>query len=89
MIAILKGEGLPATGPRAARTRPGWRRRMCAGVTGSAARLFTGGKRSSAGSMCRTRGGCGRWEENARLKRLLADAKLDNAMLKDIAGEKW
>lgn len=28
-------------------------------------------------------------EENARLKRLLADAMLDNAMLKDIAGKKW
>jgi putative transposase len=27
-------------------------------------------------------------EENARLKRLLADAMLDNAMLKDVAG-KW
>ena len=27
--------------------------------------------------------------ENARLKRLLADAMLDNAMLKDIAGKKW
>jgi putative transposase len=28
-------------------------------------------------------------EENARLKRLLADAMLDNAMLKEIAGKKW
>jgi putative transposase len=28
-------------------------------------------------------------EENARLKRLLADAMLDNAMLKDVAGKKW
>ena len=27
--------------------------------------------------------------ENARLKNLLADAMLDNAMLKDIAGKKW
>lgn len=27
--------------------------------------------------------------ENARLKRLLADAMLDNAMLKDVAGKKW
>ena len=27
--------------------------------------------------------------ENARLKRLLADAMLDNAMLKDIAAKKW
>jgi putative transposase len=27
--------------------------------------------------------------ENARLKKLLADAMLDNAMLKDIAGKKW
>jgi len=28
-------------------------------------------------------------DENARLKKLLADAMLDNAMLKDIAGKKW
>jgi putative transposase len=27
--------------------------------------------------------------ENARLKRLLADALLDNAVLKDLLGEKW
>lgn len=27
--------------------------------------------------------------ENGRLKKLLADAMLDNAMLKDIAGKKW
>jgi putative transposase len=28
-------------------------------------------------------------DENARLKKLLADAMLDNAVLKDIASEKW
>jgi len=28
-------------------------------------------------------------DENARLKRLLADAMLDNAVLKDIAAKKW
>ena len=28
-------------------------------------------------------------DENARLKRLLADAMLDNAVLKDIASKKW
>jgi putative transposase len=27
--------------------------------------------------------------ENARLKKLLAEAMLDNAMLKDVAGKKW
>ena len=27
--------------------------------------------------------------ENARLKKLLADAMLDNAVLKDIASKKW
>ena len=27
--------------------------------------------------------------ENARLKKLLADAMLDNAVLKDIAAKKW
>ena len=27
--------------------------------------------------------------ENARLKKLLADAMLDNAMLKDVASRKW
>ncbi len=28
-------------------------------------------------------------DENARLKKLLADAMLDNAMLKDVASKKW
>ena len=28
-------------------------------------------------------------DENARLKRLLADAMLDNAMLRDVAAKKW
>jgi putative transposase len=28
-------------------------------------------------------------EENARLKKLLADTMLDNAMLKEIASKKW
>ena len=28
-------------------------------------------------------------EENARLKKLLAEAMLDNAMLKDVASKKW
>lgn len=28
-------------------------------------------------------------EENARLKRLVADLGLDNAMLKDVVGRKW
>jgi putative transposase len=28
-------------------------------------------------------------EENARLNKLLADAMLDNAMLKEIAAKKW
>jgi len=28
-------------------------------------------------------------DENARLKKLLADQMLDNAMLRDIASKKW
>ena len=28
-------------------------------------------------------------EENARLKKLLADAMLDNSALKDLLGKKW
>ncbi len=28
-------------------------------------------------------------EENRRLKRLVADLSLDNAMLKDVVGRKW
>ena len=28
-------------------------------------------------------------DENARLKKLLAEAMLDNAVLKDLAGKKW
>jgi putative transposase len=31
----------------------------------------------------------GREEENAKLKRLLADAMLDNAALKDLLSKKW
>ncbi len=30
-----------------------------------------------------------REDENAKLKKLLAEAMLDNAMLKDIASKKW
>jgi putative transposase len=30
-----------------------------------------------------------RWNENAKLKKLLAEAMLDNAMLKDVAAKKW
>jgi putative transposase len=28
-------------------------------------------------------------QENARLKKLLAEAELDKAMLKDVIGKKW
>jgi putative transposase len=28
-------------------------------------------------------------QENARLKKLLAEAELDKAMLKDVLGKKW
>jgi putative transposase len=28
-------------------------------------------------------------DENARRKKLLAEARLDNAMLKDVAAKKW
>lgn len=28
-------------------------------------------------------------QENARLKKLLAESELDNAMLKDVLGKKW
>jgi putative transposase len=28
-------------------------------------------------------------DDNARLKKLLAEAMLDNAMLKDVASKKW
>jgi hypothetical protein len=34
-------------------------------------------------------GGCGRWRRRTRLKRLLADAMLDNAMLKEISAKKF
>jgi len=30
-----------------------------------------------------------KWEENAKLKRLLADAMLDNVALKDLLAKKW
>lgn len=39
---------------------------------------------------CRTRSALKTLEdENAKLKKLLAEAMLDNAMLKDVASKKW
>lgn len=34
-------------------------------------------------------GGMEVWDENTRLKRLLADAMLDNVALKDLLAKKW
>ena len=57
---------------------------------GISARPSTSGRPSTAGSRCRTRKRLKALEdENAKLKKLLAEAMLDNAMLKDIASKKW
>jgi hypothetical protein len=45
---------------------------------------------SSGHSRCPVKtGGSSLEDENTRLKRLLADAMLDNAALKDLVGKKW
>ena len=52
--------------------------------------LLQKGNRSSAVWKCPRPNGFGRWEdENAKLKKLLAEAMLDIAVLKDITGKKW
>ena len=61
--------------------RPGRRRLTYAASTGSAALTFyevSDAKRLKALE-----------DENAKLKKLLAEAMLDNAMLKDITSKKW
>ena len=68
--------------------RPGRRRPMCAASTGSATsykwKAKYGGLDVSDAKRLRSLE-----DENARLKKLLAEAMLDNAMLKDIAAKKW
>nr|WP_245493161.1 MULTISPECIES: transposase [unclassified Mesorhizobium] len=57
---------------------------------GSATPRSTIGRPASAGWMSPRLGDLKALEdENTRLKRLLADAMLDNAALKDLVGKKW
>lgn len=53
-------------------------------VTASANRLQYGGLDVSEARRLKTLE-----DENARLKKLLADSMLDNAALKDLLGKKW
>lgn len=82
--------------------RPGLRFRSCAANMVSATPAFTNGKRSSAEWKCPPLGGASLVcrametkrlqaleEENGKLKRMLADAMLDNVALKDLLGNKW
>jgi putative transposase len=57
---------------------------ICAASTASAMAAKFGGLDVSEAKRLRTLE-----EENTRLKRLLADAMLDNAALKDLLGKKW
>ena len=58
---------------------------MSAASTGSARRRFKyGGMEGSDARRLKALE-----DENARLKKLLAEAMLDNAMLRDVAARKW
>jgi putative transposase len=46
-------------------------------------------KAKYGGMDCRRRASEGARGENGRLKRLLADAMLDNAVLKEVAAKNW
>ena len=63
---------------------------MFAGSTGSAARRSTNGKAKYGGlDVSEARRLKILTDENAKLKKLLAEAMLDNAMLKDLNSKKW
>lgn len=70
--------------------RPAFRSPICAASMASATPASTSGKARFGGlevseaKRLRTLE-----DENTRLKRLLADAMLDNAALKDLLGKKW
>jgi len=68
----------------------GARRLICAGGMGSARRRSTPGRRSTGAWTCRRQDGLKALEdENAKLKKLLADAMLDNVALKDLLAKKF
>ena len=70
--------------------RPERRRPTCVVSMGSAARRSTNGKAKYGGlDVSEAKRLKSLADENAKLKRLLAEAVLDNAMLKDIATKKW
>ncbi len=56
---------------------------------GIARRASTTGRPSTAGMSIRGQSLKGLESENAKLKKLLADAMLDNAALKDLLAKKW
>jgi hypothetical protein len=66
------------------------RRAMFVASTGSQAQPSTNGRPNMAASTCRNAKRLKALEdENAKLKKLLAEAELDKAMLKEIAAKKW
>ena len=88
----MKRSGSPksrSSGSCGSRKR-GWRRRSCAASTAISSATFYKWKakyrRLDVSDARRLKA---LEDENAKLKRLLADAMLDNAMLKDLAGKKW
>ena len=63
---------------------------MCAASTGSAARRFYKWKAKYGGlDVSDAKRLKALADENAKLKKLLAEAMLDNAVLKDISAKKW
>jgi putative transposase len=63
---------------------------MCAANTGSAAATFYKWKGKYGGlEVSDAKRLKALEDENAKLKKLLAEAMLDNAMLKDVAAKKW
>ncbi len=64
-------------------------RRMFAAGTGSATTFYKWKAKYGGLEVSEARRLKALEEENAKLKRLLADAMLDNAALKEIAGKNW
>ena len=62
---------------------------MCAAGTGSAAPRSTNGRLSCGLEVSDAKRLKTLEDENAKLKKLLAEAMLDNAMLKEVASKKW
>jgi hypothetical protein len=62
---------------------------MCAAITGYPKRPSTNKRRSQRHGGFRCPQAEALEDENGELKKLLAEAMLDNAILKDVASKKW